>query len=392
MNSDPPPPYSATTSDVAYHHEETYYQPPPSNTYQNEIPSSSSYQQQRDLPNYTTQPQPTFSQKFNMQTISQNFQYNPNRGLIGNAFSLAGTIVGTATNTGYGATAGANNNTRSNYAATTRDTPGATLNMVTNLVQSRIDAKQMKKAAKREAKQERRDAKHERREMKRSGDVLNVSRSHNHIEINQSFMGSECRLQTMNGHIQVHGSVSVSNDVSLKTPNGNIVVDGDLSAGQHISVDAANGSFVVNGQSIMARSIQVSTTGPLHFNHNFMEADVVQLRTRNAPVTLAHVSVGSQLSVTTSNAAVEVRVEEITHATAILDIETNNAPVSVYLPMSFMGRFSVISTTQASVVCKSNMMQYNINKAHEKEGMIIGGNPNIQVRIRTSNAPATLYI
>ncbi|CAO0799606.1 unnamed protein product [Mucor circinelloides] len=101
----------------------------------------------------------------------------------------------------------------------------------------------------------------------------------------------------------------------------------------------------------------------------------------------------------TSNASVEIHINDIVSDSATIEIESTNAPVNVHLPSTFSGYFSVktSSSAVASVVAKNSEsceLRFETDEKSKKEGRCknFGNKSNIEVIIKTSNAPATLYI
>jgi hypothetical protein len=132
---------------------------------------------------------------------------------------------------------------------------------------------------------------------------------------------------------------------------------------------------------------------------SFIQAKKTQLKTKNGPMMLTNVSVGSELLIKTSNALIELHIIEISDSSAKIDIESSNAPVNVYLPSTFSGYFSIKSNSagSAQLVCKSieqDMIDYDTDETSKKEGTCknFGNKSKIEVNIKTCNAAATLYI
>jgi uncharacterized Zn ribbon protein len=230
-------------------------------------------------------------------------------------------------------------------------------------------------------------------------DKLEMKQSNSPLKVHQSWSGKECRLKTSNGPLNVHGSLTASDSIELESSNGQIVVDGALISLKDLRVKTSNGVFIVHGDSIVAKDLQVHmSNAPLQLK-SFIEAKRIELKTKNAPVIIGNIAVGSELYVKTCNSPIEIHIVSIASRSAHIEIETSNAPVSVYLPSDFSGYFNVKSNWlgSSSIVAKSNesiVLKYDTNESSKKSGSCknLGNKSDVDITIKTSNASATMYI
>jgi uncharacterized Zn ribbon protein len=230
-------------------------------------------------------------------------------------------------------------------------------------------------------------------------DKLEMKKSNSPLELPQSWSGKYCHLKTSNGPLTVRGSLTATDSIDLENSNGQMVVDGTLISRNDIRVKSSNGAFIVHGDSIIAKDLQVHmSNAPLHLK-SFIEAKRIELKTKNAPVIIGNIAVGSELYVKTSNSPIEIHIASIASRSAHIEIESSNAPVSVYLPSDFSGYFNVKSNFigSASVVAKSNesiVLKYDTNESSKKSGSCKNSSnkSDVDITIKTSNASATLYI
>ncbi|CEP14766.1 hypothetical protein [Parasitella parasitica] len=375
------------------------------------------------------------------------FGYDLNRGPIGNVIGLASNIVGYTTNRAIGATSlatgaalgsvGHATNIASSSARTASDSCRAAMGMVENYMNVKMERRDERMRAKslhKDAKYQQRNIKREQREASKcqkgwacsdrssidcgssshqphqphqeygsaSSDQnsikLSIKESNKPFTFERSWSGEECSLQTSNGHLSVQGSLTASDAINLETTNANITVQGQLMAKNDITVKTTNGTFILQGPSINTKELKISTTNaPLRYDC-FIEAKRIELKSKNAPICLNAVSVGSEMYAKTSNASVEIHINDIVSNSATIEIESSNAPVSVHVPRTFSGYFSVKtnSSAAASVVAKnseSRELKFDTDEQSKKEGRCknFGNKSNIEIIIKTTNAPATLY-
>ncbi|KAG2189764.1 hypothetical protein INT46_005822 [Mucor plumbeus] len=336
--------------------------------------------------------------------------YDVNRGPIGNVLGLAGNIVGYTTSRALGVTSaatgaafgtvGAATDIASTSVRNASNSARSAMGIVEEFVNAKIerrDERMRAKSLRKDQRCERREMKHEQREARKcqkawgscdrntsdsyvinSNDYTNngsqphqahapygshqdsrklfIKQSNKPFVFDRSWTGEECTLQTSNGHLSVHGSLTASDKINLETSNANITVDGQLMAKNSISIKTSNGVFNLQGPSISTKELKIITNNaPLNYN-SFIEAKTIDLKTKNAPIILSTVSVGSELRAKTSNASVEIHINDIVSNSAIIEIESSNAPVNVHVPNNFSGYFSVktSSSAHASVVAKNS--------------------------------------
>jgi hypothetical protein len=240
------------------------------------------------------------------------------------------------------------------------------------------------------------------RDSNKSSSKLYIKQSNSPLELSESWTGRECQLKNTNGNITVHGSLNANRSIQLENHNGTITIDGQLLATKDIYIKVNNGAIVIHGESIISKNLTIeNNNSPLQFN-NFIEAKKIYFKTKNAPVTLNNISVGSQLYAKTTNSPVDIFINDIGSVKeAKIGIETTNAPVNVYVPSKYAGKFEVKSKYgTAMVVAKSidkSMLTFTKEENENKTGIITriisGGNKtDSAIVIKTTNAPATLYI
>ncbi|KAI7898379.1 uncharacterized protein BX663DRAFT_525111 [Cokeromyces recurvatus] len=231
-----------------------------------------------------------------------------------------------------------------------------------------------------------------------NNNVLCKKQSNSPLIYEHSWSGHKCELQTSNGHIEVQGSLIAKELIDLNASNGHITVDGELHSSE-IHVNTSNGCFRVNGTSLIAQDklmIKISNA-PLTFDNTLIQSKRIELTTKNGPVFLRHVKVKDMLSVITSNASVNVYLDEMGDHAKIF-IETSNAPIAVHLPKTFSGYFELKSNSSgsASVITSQSdgMLTLNKDKHCKKSGTYNrhGVKTDIEVYIETTNASAVLYI
>ncbi|KAI8993717.1 hypothetical protein BDB01DRAFT_777295 [Pilobolus umbonatus] len=226
-------------------------------------------------------------------------------------------------------------------------------------------------------------------------DNLIIHKSWSAISVNESWRGNKCDLRTSNATIAVKGSLEASNSISVETSNGTISIDGKLLGDRYIKIKSSNGTIQIDG-SILSKFVSIRTSNATFLSQHCIDGTDIEIKTKNAPVQLGNISLGRSLEVKTSNAFVEVHINDINEK-ATIDIETSNGPANVYLPRTFSGCFDVkTSRSLTQVICKAegSELLFETNEDGRKSGICThyGHAANIHVTVKTSNAPANLYI
>lgn len=237
-------------------------------------------------------------------------------------------------------------------------------------------------------------------EFNKNNSKLFIKQSNSPLELKLSWTGAECQLKNSNGDIMIHGSLNANKSIHLESNKGDITIAGRMLATKDIHVKAINGIFDARGESIIAKSVHIEHSNrPINLK-SIIEAKKITIRTTNAPIKVSNISVGGQLNVKTTNAAIEVFINDIGSTTVKMFIESTNAPVNVYVPNKYSGSFNLRSNNGlVTVVSKfadvsKSVVTYNTNEDSKKTGNCKNSwnTGKCSVNIKTTNAPATLYI
>ncbi|KAG1177998.1 hypothetical protein G6F70_002067 [Rhizopus microsporus] len=235
----------------------------------------------------------------------------------------------------------------------------------------------------------------------RSGNSNNVRKlemkhSHGPLTHDGNWSGDECRLKTSNGILTVNGSLEAKDSISLETNNGSIVVNGSISSRKYIDIKSTNGTLYIQRQ-LTARELQINMqNGPININVP-IQADRIDIRTKNAPITLTNILVSKELVVKTTNAPIVMHVVGILKD-AEIRVESTNAPVTVYLPKTFSGRFYIASSSNSSAnitpISGCSRLVLEKDEHYKKDGKCLhmDDKPNKTLNVKTTNAPAVVYI
>ena len=237
-------------------------------------------------------------------------------------------------------------------------------------------------------------------EYNKSNSKLLIKQSNSPLELKMSWTGAECQLKNQNGDIIINGSLNANKSIQLESNKGDIVIAGRLLATRDIYIKAINGTFDSRGESIIAKTVHIEHSNrPIQLT-NVIEAKKITIKSSNAPIQVSNISVGSQLLVKTTNAAVEVFINDTGSNSVKIDIETSNAPVNVYVPNKYSGSFNLRSNNGlVTVVSKfADLSKSSVTYSTDKDSQKAGNCKNnwnkskCSVNIKTTNAPATLYI
>lgn len=225
---------------------------------------------------------------------------------------------------------------------------------------------------------------------------LEMKHSHGPLTHDGDWSGDECRLKTSNGILTVNGSLEAKDSISLETNNGSIVVNGSISSRKYIDIKSTNGTLYIQRQ-LTARELQINMQNvPINISVP-IQADRVDIRTKNAPITLTQILVSKELVVKTTNAPIVMHVIGILKD-AEIRVESTNAPVTVYLPKTFSGRFYIASSSNSSAnitpIYGSSRLVLEKDEHYKKDGKCLhmDDKPNKTLSVRTTNAPAVVYI
>lgn len=237
-------------------------------------------------------------------------------------------------------------------------------------------------------------------EFNKNNSKLFIKQSNSPLELKLSWTGAECQLKNSNGDIMIHGSLNANKSIHLESNKGDITIAGRMLATKDVYVKAINGNFDARGESIIAKSVHIEHSNrPINLK-SIIEAKKINIRTTNAPIKVSNISVGGQLNVKTTNAAIEVFINDIGSTSVKMFIESTNAPVNVYVPNKYSGSFNLRSNNGlVTVVSKfadvsKSVVTYNTNEDSKKTGNCKNSwnTGKCSVNIKTTNAPATLYI
>lgn len=225
---------------------------------------------------------------------------------------------------------------------------------------------------------------------------LEMKHSYGPLTHDGNWSGDECRLKTSDGILTVNGSLEAKGFVSLEAKNGSIVVNGSIVSKNDIDIKLTNGTFHLQHQltapelKIDMKNTSINIDAPI-------QANKIDIRTKNAPITLTQVSVSNELIVKTTNAPITMHVVKILKD-AEIRVESTNAPITVYLPKTFSGRFYIASSSNSSAnvisINEGSRLILEKDEIYKKDGKCLHmkDKPNKTISVRTTNAPAVVYI
>ncbi|CEG78670.1 hypothetical protein RMATCC62417_13244 [Rhizopus microsporus] len=225
---------------------------------------------------------------------------------------------------------------------------------------------------------------------------LEMKHSHGPLTHDGNWSGDECRLKTSNGILTVNGSLEAKDSILLETNNGSVIVNGSIASRKYIDIRSTNGTLYIQRQ-LTARELHINMqNGPIDINVP-IQADRIDIRTKNAPITLTQILVSKELVVKTTNAPIVMHVIDILKD-AEIRVESTNAPVTVYLPKTFSGRFYIASSSNSSAnitpISGSSRLVLEKDEHYKKDGKCLhmDDKPNKTLNVKTTNAPTVVYI
>ncbi|KAI8080990.1 hypothetical protein BDF21DRAFT_493297 [Thamnidium elegans] len=231
----------------------------------------------------------------------------------------------------------------------------------------------------------------------KSGSRFLIKQCKQPLVLYETWSGHTCQLHNRQETILVHGSVIAYDTIRLENKKGNIIVDGSIVSSKDISVKIIQGTLVVHGICMAAKNIMTveASHSPLQLQC-LMEAKRLYVKMKHAPLVLNQVSVMQTLGIRATKASIEIYIVDIKNNSAKIDIETSHAFVTVYLPRQFSGEFNIES--KKGIVSIINRSQIGIldykrtEQSHIEGSFKHGTHAKHSIRIKTSNAPATIHI
>lgn len=226
---------------------------------------------------------------------------------------------------------------------------------------------------------------------------LSINQSNRTLELNESWSGRKCHLSNKNGCIIVHGSLVSNGSIELETTKGDIIIDGHMVAAKDIKVKTNYGLFSVLGSSIIADTLTIETSYKQLQLNNQIIVKKLFITTKHAPIIMNRISLESHMSIKSIKGSVDVSIQDIKSSSAKIEIETTKAAVNVYLSSKFSGDFNIKSRNGLVSVVIGNdafgTLSFENDKDNYKSGHFKSGKKSKNtIYIRTSNAPATVYI
>ncbi|KAG1455975.1 hypothetical protein G6F56_006941 [Rhizopus delemar] len=221
-------------------------------------------------------------------------------------------------------------------------------------------------------------------------------KQHGPLVFEEDWSGNECSLKTSNGPLTVRGKLRARDHVSLENRNGSITLEQPLFTSGQLHIKNRNGALELKG-SVQVGKLEIQLRNAPISIDSHLESKYTEIKTRNGPIMLTQVIAKNKLTVKTTNSPIVLHVLEL-ESNSDISVESTNAPVTVYLPRTFSGRFSVTSNSSSTASVTPRTLNYQLvldrDEVNRKQGWCInmGNKSNAQISVKTTHAPALLYI
>ncbi|KAI9255622.1 hypothetical protein BDA99DRAFT_517243 [Phascolomyces articulosus] len=220
-------------------------------------------------------------------------------------------------------------------------------------------------------------------------DLTDIKTTNGPIEMNDAWEGKRLALQTANADVHVSSTANIEarDTVHLETSNGAIHHEATILSKHYIDLINTNG-VVQMGQLRGDDRVHVETSnGEVRIDK--VVTDEATITSSNGWVELNHAVVEDSLIVKTSNAPIDIQVENVKNGHT--QLTTSNSPVTAHMTSEFEGSilFQTTKVNSINVQDDSDSINFDTNETYMKKGTRIGGKGEFSVM--TSNADADIF-
>ncbi|KAI8384399.1 uncharacterized protein BYT42DRAFT_259483 [Radiomyces spectabilis] len=216
---------------------------------------------------------------------------------------------------------------------------------------------------------------------------LVIEEQNKSIHLEDAWEGDRCRLLTKNGTIGIHNSLKAKS-IEVQTSNGSIHLEGPILASTRVLAKTNNGRIEV-AQLVSDGHCELrSMNGKIEAQN--LQARHLDVATNNGTITLEEVTGVQSVMVESLNAKIDMRVISVTPHTQ-LKIKSINGHITLHMPITYDGRFSVRTSNAEVTVLPHKMITFETDRKNEKVGVRGDGVGSSNLTVDTTNAKIDVF-